>query len=210
MSRFGKAEVRPGSNRWLSRHELFNRFFPGSDATAAAWPKCAVCCRKRAKYGDWKANLVPPNRVAHSSEPGVSRSSRLWKDAHDAAREEGPTAGSTRPASGTSSEQCASCRRSKGMGVCTGSGTDRCGTVSSDAGATTGKPEPRPAWASQAWISLTGAHLLRKMWLRLLRQNHPSNGYWPSNEGLWLLPMQWIGWLSVWRRANLRQCTSSG
>src|SRR5260370_13670692 len=47
--RFGKAEVRPGSNRWLSRHELFNRSFPGSDATAAAWPRCAVGCRKRAK-----------------------------------------------------------------------------------------------------------------------------------------------------------------
>src|SRR5260370_23991669 len=47
--RFAKAEGRPDSNRWLSRHELFNRFFPGSDATAAAWPKCAVGCRKRAK-----------------------------------------------------------------------------------------------------------------------------------------------------------------
>jgi len=35
---------------------------------------------------------------------------------------------------------------------------------------------------------LTGAHLLRKMWLRLLRQNYPSNGRWPSNEGLSLLP----------------------
>src|SRR6266852_5816833 len=33
---------------------------------------------------DWKANLVPPSRVAHSPESRVSGSSRLWKDAHDA------------------------------------------------------------------------------------------------------------------------------
>src|SRR5713226_3875526 len=47
---------------------------------------------------DWKANLVPPSRVAHSPESRVSGSSRLWKDAHDAAWEEDPTAGSARPA----------------------------------------------------------------------------------------------------------------
>ncbi len=49
MSRFVKAEVRPGSNRCLNKHELFNRFFPGSDATAVLWPKCAAGCREQVK-----------------------------------------------------------------------------------------------------------------------------------------------------------------
>src|SRR5260370_10494862 len=157
---------------------------------------------------DWKANLVPPSRVAHSPESRVSGSSRLWKDAHDAAWEEDATAGSARPAGGTAAEQCTSCSRPKGLGFRTGSGTGRCRTVSSDTGTATGEPEPGSPGAAKAWIPLTGAHLLRKMWLRLLRKDHPSNGHWPSNEGLSLLPMQWIRWLSLWRRANLQQCAN--
>jgi site-specific DNA recombinase len=74
----------------------------------------------------------------------------------------------------------------------------------------TGEPESGSPGAAKAWIPSAGSHLLRKMWLRLLRQDHPSNGRWPSNEGLSLLPMQWNRWLSVWRRANLQQCADAG
>ncbi len=44
--------------------------------------------------------MVQASRVAYSAKPGLSRSSRIWKDAHDAARKEGPTTGSARPYSG--------------------------------------------------------------------------------------------------------------
>src|ERR1035437_8032693 len=93
---------------------------------------------------DWKANLVPPSRVAHSPKPGVSRSSRRWKDAHDAAREEGPTAGSAWAASGTPAQQCTGCSRSKGGVVRPSPPATRPRLVSSDAEKTRGNREPPP------------------------------------------------------------------
>src|SRR5258707_15643012 len=87
---------------------------------------------------NWKANLVPPSRVAHSSKPGVSGASRLRKDAHDAAGEEDPTAGSARPTNGTTAQQCTSCGRPTRLAFLTRSTTGRRSTVSSDTETATG------------------------------------------------------------------------
>ena len=60
-------------------------------------------------------------------------------------------------------------------------------------------------------VPLTGTHLLRKMRLRLLRQDDtPIRWCWSSNERLSILPLRWVGWVSVWRRTHLQQGTGPG
>ena len=46
---FGEGGGQARFDQWLNKHELFNRFFPGSDATAAA---LAEVCRRLQKAGD--------------------------------------------------------------------------------------------------------------------------------------------------------------
>ena len=86
----------------------------------------AEVCRRLQKAGELTATgkriWSPPSCVAYSPESGVPGSSGLWKDTHDASREENPTESGAWEAGGTAAKQCASRSRSEGVGVCIGSG----------------------------------------------------------------------------------------
>ncbi len=86
----------------------------------------------------------------------------------------------------------------------------RRGALSRCTRSTRGKPEPCASGATQARVPVTRIDLLRKMWICLLRQDNSTTRGWPSNEGFRLLPMQRLGWLPVWWRADLQQLAGSG
>src|SRR6202158_3957162 len=96
------------------------------------------------------------------------------------------------------------------MGICCRSRSGRRSAISCGTRTTRGKQKSRSSRATEAWLSVTGTHLLREMRICLLRQDAPPTSCCPSNEEFFLLSMQRVGWLPFWWRANLQQRAGPG